>query len=161
MLKIHRRQKQANKDIFLNHDGKLITDQKIVSKLFNNYFVNVADKLAKKIPKPNTKFQDYLKNPNEHSIYLHETTPDEVEKVIINLDSNKAADIYGISTKLIKQGGLVMVEIITKLFNMSIEQGKFPDALKNAKIIPTHKDDSRLEMSNYRPISLLPTTYSK
>jgi hypothetical protein len=50
-----------------------------------------------------------------------------------------------------------MVEIITKLFNMSISQGKFPDALKNAKVIPIHKDDSRSEMSNYRPISLLPT----
>ena len=50
-----------------------------------------------------------------------------------------------------------MVEIITLLFNMSISQGKFPDALKNGKIIPIHKGDSRLETSNYRPISLLPT----
>ena len=111
----------------------------------------------RKLPKPNTKFQDYLKNPNEHSIYLHQTTPDEVEKIIGKLDTNKAADIYGMSSKLIKEGGSAMVEIITFLFNMSITQGKFPDALKNAKIIPIHKDDSRLEMSNYRPISLLPT----
>ena len=145
---LHRRTKQKNSDIFLNVDGKLVTDQKVVSKLFNDYFVNVADNLAKKIPKPTTKYQDYLKNPNEHSIYLHETTPDEVEKIIGKLDSNKAADIYGMSSKLIKEGGSVMVEIITLLFNMSITQGKFPDALKNAKIIPIHKDDSRLEMSN-------------
>jgi TPP-dependent 2-oxoacid decarboxylase len=61
------------------------------------------------------------------------------------------------SSKLIKEGGSVMIEVITILFNMSIAQGKFPDALKNAKIIPIHKGDSRLEMSNYRPISLLPT----
>ena len=54
-------------------------------------------------------------------------------------------------------GGIVMTEIITFLFNMSISQGKFPDALKNAKVVPIHKDDSRLEISNYRPISLLPT----
>ena len=154
---LHKKKKQKISDIFLNVNGKLVTDQKIVSKLFNNYFVNVADNLAKKIPKPNTKYQDYLKNPNEHSIYLHETTPDEVEKIIGNLDPNKAADIYGISTKLVMDGGIVMVEIITFLFNMSISQGKFPDALKNAKVVPIHKDDSRLEMSNYRPISLLPT----
>ena len=153
---LHRKRKQKNSDIFLDYDGKLITDQKLVSKLFNNYFVNVADNLARKIPKPNTKFQDYLKNPNEHSIYLQETTPDEVEKLISKLDSKKAADIYGISPQIIKDGGLVMVQIITLLFNMSISQGKFPDALKNAKVIPIHKGDSRLEMSNYRPISLLP-----
>ena len=154
---LHRRSKQKNSDIFLNVDGKLVTDQKVVSKLFNNYFVNVADNLAKKIPKPTTKYQDYLKNPNEHSIYLHETTPDEVEKIIGKLDSKKAADIYGMSSNLIKEGGTVIAEIITFLFNMSIAQGKFPDVLKNAKIIPIHKGDSRLEMSNYRPISLLPT----
>ena len=154
---LHRRSKQKISDIFLNIDGKLVTDQKVVSKLFNSYFINVADNLAKKIPKPNSKYQDYLKNPNEHSIYLQETTPDEVEKIISKMDSNKAADIYGISTKLIKEGGIVMVEIITLLFNMSINQGKFPDPLKNAKVIPAHKGDSRLEMSNYRPISLLPT----
>ena len=154
---LHKKRKQKISDIFLNVNGKLVTDQKTVSKLFNNYFVNVADNLAKKIPKPNTKYQDYLKNPNEHCIYLQETTPDEVEKIIGNLDPNKAADIYGISTKLVKDGGVVMAEIITFLFNMSISQGKFPDALKNAKVVPIHKDDSRLEMSNYRPISLLPT----
>ena len=154
---LHRKKKQKVSDIFLNVNGKLVTDQKIVSKLFNNYFINVADNLAKKIPKPNTKYQDYLKNPNEHSIYLHETTPDEVESIIAKLDPNKAADIYGISSKLVKDGGVAMIEIITLLFNMSISQGKFPDALKNAKVVPIHKDDSRLEMSNYRPISLLPT----
>ena len=154
---LHRKKKQKISDIFLNANGKLVTDQKVVSKLFNNYFVNVADNLAKKIPKPNTKYQDYLRNPNEHSIYLQETTPDEVGKIIDKLDPNKAADIYGISTKLVKDGGEAMTEIITLLFNMSISQGKFPDALKNAKVVPIHKDDSRLEMSNYRPISLLPT----
>ena len=47
---LHRKNKQKNSDIFLNVDGKLVTDQKIVSKLFNNYFVNVADNLAKKYP---------------------------------------------------------------------------------------------------------------
>ena len=90
-------------------------------------------------------------------MYLQETTTDEVEEIIKKLDIKKAADIYGISTKVVKDGGFVMVEIITLLFNLSISQGKFPDALKNAKVIPIHKDDSRLETSNYRPISLLPT----
>ena len=152
------REKKAKiSDIFLNSNGKLFTDQKTVSKMFNNYYINVAGNLDKKIPKPRTKFQDYLKNPNEHSIYLKETTPAEVEKLISGLDSNKAPDLYGISTKVVKMGGFVMAEIISYLFNMSLNHGKFPSFLQNAKVIPCHKGDSRLEMSNYRPISLLPT----
>ena len=33
--------------------------------------------------------------------------------------------------------------------------GIFPTILKTAKVIPIHKKDSKLEMSNYRTISLL------
>ena len=98
-----------------------------------------------------------MRNPNEHSIYLKETTPAEVNKLTCGLDANKAPDLFGISVKIVKLGGYVMDNIISHLFNMSIEHGKFPTFLQNAKVIPCHKDDSRLEMSNYRPISLLPT----
>ena len=152
-----RKSKSRMSDIFLNSNGKLFTDQKTVSKMFNNYFINVADKLAEKIPKPNTKFQDYLNNPNEHSIYLKETTPAEVDKLICGLDSNKAPDLYGMSSKIVQMGGFIMAGIISHLFNMSIKHGRFPNLLQNAKVVPCHKDESRLEMSNYRPISLLPT----
>ena len=53
-------------DIFLNIDGKLFTDQKIVVDKMNKYFVNVADNLASKIPKPNKTHHHFLKNPNVH-----------------------------------------------------------------------------------------------
>ena len=153
---LSRQGKSKASDIFLNSNGNLFTDQKTVSKMFNNYYINVAGNLEKN-PKPKTKFQDYLKNPNEHSIYLKETTPAEVNKLTCGLDANKAPDLYGISAKIVKLGGYVMDSVISHLFNMSIEYGQFPSFLQNAKVIPCHKDDSRLEMSNYRPISLLPT----
>ena len=38
---------------------------------------------------------------------------------------------------------------------MSFTSGVFPSALKLAKVIPVHKKDSKLDFSNYRPISLL------
>ena len=39
---------------------------------------------------------------------------------------------------------------------MSLEQGIFPDSLKHATVIPIHKKGCKLNISNYRPISLLP-----
>ena len=143
-------------DIFLNINGKLVTDQKIVVDKMNHYFINVADNLAQKIPKPNTKFQDYLKNPNVHSLYLREISPHEIDEIIHDLGSNKSGDIYGNTSNLVKLGGPVLTQILTLLFNKSLDQGVFPSALKVSKIIPIHKDDSLFEMSNYRPISLLP-----
>ena len=153
---LNRRSKVKTSDIFLNDKGKIITDQKEVTKKFNNYFVNIGDCLAKKIPKPNSEFQDYLKNPNEHSLFIDESTEYEVADIIKAFSDNKSSDIYGISTKFIKLGGPTLARIISTLFNKSINQGIFPNELKYAKVVPIHKDDSVFEVSNYRPISLLP-----
>ena len=40
------------------------------------------------------------------------------------------------------------------LFNQSFSSGIFPSLLKTSNIIPIYKKDSKLECSNYRPISL-------
>ncbi len=42
------------------------------------------------------------------------------------------------------------------IFNQSIKEGKFPNQLKVAYVIPIHKAESKLIPSNYRPISILP-----
>ena len=44
---------------------------------------------------------------------------------------------------------------LSKIFNISFSSGVFPPILKTAKVIPVHKKDSKLDFSNYRPISLL------
>jgi hypothetical protein len=153
---LHRQNKQKLSDVFLNVNGNLFTDQNTVVEKMNKYYVNVAENLAKKIPKPSTKFQDYLKNPNQHSIYLSEVLPHEIDEIVANLGSNKSGDLYGITSNIVKLGGPVLTQTLALLFNKSISQGIFPSSLKYAKVIPIHKGDSIFEMSNYRPISLLP-----
>ena len=41
------------------------------------------------------------------------------------------------------------------LFNLSFLTGVFPSVLKTAKVVPVFKKDSKLDYSNYRPISWL------
>jgi len=45
---------------------------------------------------------------------------------------------------------------LTNIYNTSLESGIFPDKLKIAKVIPVHKKGDSRDVSNYRPISLLP-----
>lgn len=82
------RGKSQKKSIFLQ-ENDLITDQVKVANKFNQFFVNIADKLNNKIMKKDSKFQDYLKNPSKNKLFLKETTPDEIIKIINNLDSKK------------------------------------------------------------------------
>ena len=46
---------------------------------------------------------------------------------------------------------------LTFIFNLSINQGIFPDSMKLTKVVPIFKQRSRLTCSNYRPISVLPS----
>ena len=153
---LNRRGNTKVSDIFLNINGKILTEQTVVVDKMNKYFINVADNLVKDIPQSRTPFGDYLEDPNEHSIYLTEIGPDEIAKIVKDLGINKAGDIYGNTTNLVKLGGHVLIQILTFLFNKSLDQGIFPNALKITKIVPIHKGDSVFVMSNYRPISLLP-----
>ena len=41
------------------------------------------------------------------------------------------------------------------LFNLSFMIGVFPSIIKTAKVVPIFKKDSKLDYSNYLPISLL------
>ena len=76
------RERNKTTDIFPNDDGAIITNQKTISNKFNKYYINVAQNLIKDMGESNTEFQDYLKNPNVHSFFLTETTPDEVDSYL-------------------------------------------------------------------------------
>ena len=153
---IHNKYKKDAEEIFLDDDGSIITDQKTVANRFNKFYTTIASKLVTKLGKPSTKYQDYLKNPNEHTIFLKETDFGEVSTLIHKLDITKSGDIYGITPKLIKDAGPGMASNLTILFNKSIATGIFPQLLKTTKVILIYKSDSRMLASNYRPISLLP-----
>ena len=151
---LNRHKKQQN-TIYLEDNG-FISDPTKVANKFNDFFLNVADKLSAKIENKNSKPQDYLKNPSKSKFNLKEITPDEVVPVISQLDSKKSGDIYNISPEIVKLSDQVVAEALSIIFNRCIREGNFPDALKLAKVIPIHKGDSVPKVSNYRPISLLP-----
>ena len=153
---IHNKFTRDTTDIYLDDNGNIITNQKLVANRFNKFYTNVAKNLVKKLGKPNTKYQDYLKNPNEHSIFLSETDPGEVAKLLSNLDTSKSGDIYGITPKLMTLASNELAPNLSKIFNKCIQTGIFPQYLKKAKVIPIHKGDSKMLAANYRPISLLP-----
>ena len=153
---IYNKFSKTNEAIFLDDNGNIITDQKAVANRFNKFYTTIADKLVTKLGKPATKFQDYLKNPNEHSIFLNETEPGEVATLMSKLNTSKSGDIYGITPRLIKEAGPSMAINLSIIFNICLSTGIFPQLLKTAKVIPIYKAESRMLASNYRPISLLP-----
>ena len=90
-------------------------------------------------------------------MFLQPTNKSEIEKIIKSLDSNKSSDIYGMSPKLLKILSPAISETLSNIFNKSFALGVFPDHMKLATITPIFKGGSKLDVSNYRPVSVLPT----
>ena len=105
---------------------------------------------------PKYSVDTHLENPNKYNSFITPTDPQEVLKLINDIDPKKASDVYSISPRFIKDSKFFLADALCKLFNVSIEDQCFPDTLKFAKVLPSHKGKSTMECKNYRPISLLP-----
>ena len=70
---------------------------------------------------------------------------------------NKAIGLDKISARLLKCAAHTIAPSITKLLNVSIRSGRFPELWKCSKITALFKSGDRTNASNYRPISILPT----
>ena len=147
---------KVQSQIVLDVNGNLVIDPKRVANVFNKFFSNIAEELVSKIENPPTKYQDYLKNPNQSSIFLTEVDHGEVFSLFSKLNATKSGDIYGIHPFFIKTGSFELTAPLTRIFNLSLRTGVFPNCWKVAQIIPIHKKELRDIVSNYRPISLLP-----
>eukprot|EP00493_Phyllostaurus_siculus_P017159 UN17421 len=74
----------------------------------------------------------------------------------MSLDESKSSGSYDIPIKMIKHIINPVTNVLTDLVNESFSSGIHPSLLKFAKVIPIYKAKSRFDVSNYRPISLLP-----
>ena len=91
----------------------------------------------------------------DKSIDIPEITTAEIISVISSL-SNSAAGYDEILASIMKQLIVYYVQPLTFLINKLIAQGKFPNELKLAMVLPIYKNEDKQMIQNYRPISVLP-----
>ena len=100
--------------------------------------------------------EDYIHYGREiPNMQLGNTTPEHVRKVIMNFKNKFSCDVQGVSTHMIKLVGSEISIPLSHIFNLSLSTGLFPTQLKQCRVIPIFKAGDRLEIDNYRPISLL------
>ena len=130
--------------------GKVISDPLEICSLFNKHFITTAGKIDKKIVKTSRNFNYHLLNNNEKNFSIYPTTPAEVEDYIKTLDIRKSVGPFSIPNPVLKEFKKLFSIPISRIFNLSIEHGIFPQKMKIAIVIPVQKKDDTRDFNNYR-----------
>ena len=132
-----------------------ITSPYDIANTFNNYFASVAETTKGSIKYSHKHFSDYLSNESSSTTFLQPTDKEEVANIMSCLHSNKASGLNSIPYKILFLLKNKISNQLADLFNLSFKTGVFPSVLKTTRVIPIFKKDSKLDYSNYRPVSLL------
>ena len=123
---------------------------------FNKFFATIGTEIQKKIGvRPDT--HNPTIKPNNPTFSFKEETPSNIEKIIDKIRIDVATGNDNIGAKIIKDIKTTISPILTKIINKSYETKTFPNCMKQAVIKAIHKKESPDDISNYRPISILPT----
>ena len=134
-------------------NGKVVTDAQAKCKIFNDYFASKASVQGNDDVVPNLMPRDdILENlSNINTSYI------EVAKLCRDIKKSKTSHC-GLPGEFISMIATPISFTLAQIFNNMFDEGIFPDIFKLAHVCPVYKRSGlKSDISNWRPISLLPT----
>ena len=161
---LNRNRKKVAVTKLIDSDGTVVNTPIDIAENFNKFFADVATKLKSETASHDSTprditFDRFINARVSNTIFLSPVEQEEVGDIIDNF-KNKATMDTKISALKVANVHCNFREVVAAIVNASFEQGVFPKPLKTAKVVPIHKGDSKTDVGNYRPISLL-STFSK
>ena len=158
-------------------EGKVVTDPVEVLRAWRDFSAGIASADLSGTQEEGIYDDEYKREVEERlewmrSVHQHQPILDapitamEVFKAIRKLKMGKAPGEDGILTDILKtaadavnnsklRGDNTVVDALVLMFNFVFDKGVWPERWGTGIIFPLHKHDSRLDPSNYRPITLL------
>ena len=154
----------SSSKVVVEKDGVKIFDSLHVADLFNDFYSNVASKLVSLLPNPTGIFSS--KSESFRQFYrtkiglrdpfvLMPVSSHFIRKQLLSLNSKKAVGLDDISSLFLRDGADSIIAPVSHMINMSIMSQTVPSAFKQARVLPLYKKGSKLDVGNYRPVSVL------
>ena len=146
-------QKSTDSKIWLkNTETGCLIDPVNTAEYINKFFTEVGPNLAK----AHNLNWEYFGDTLQISADPIHTTVEEVSKLCKEIIPMKSSGLDKLSSRICRDAFMVLSTQLTYIFNTSLGLSRFPDAWKKAKVVPLFKGGDRENVSNYRPVSLLP-----
>ena len=151
MLKIFLNNKKILLIPLLLHESCFITDSKEKVELLDSFFSNQSSLLnnCSKLP-TNPR---YVTGKRLSTINV---TADDIEKINVSFNSNKAHGHDNISISMLKVCGDTICKSLELIFKQALTTGVFPPEWKKGSMVLCYKKGDKQNLKNYRPVSVLP-----
>jgi hypothetical protein len=133
-------------------DGLICTEPTAIACILGDFFNSVY------VTEPPGEMPDFpvrtekVLNPKAEDLF----TVEAVWLRLLALDPNKATGPDRIHTRVLQSCAESMAAPLADIFCQSYERSEVPDSWRDAHVAPIHKKGSKLEATNYRPVSLTP-----
>ena len=131
-------------------DNKFILDCKEKATLFTKFFCRQCTLVMTNSVLPALTFK------TDKRIENFPLSRDDIIPLICKLNPKKATGSDGISAQMLLLCGETASRPLQIIFSSILSTGIYPNVWKLANVTPIHKKNSKQEINNYRPISLLP-----
>ena len=147
---------KSERKIEIEHEGRVISDDKELANFFNVFFKEKVEKLQEKV-KPDkeivAKFmKEYIGDKTVPTFNFKTVSSGFVKKTISKLNNTKATGDDKISVKVLKKFSDSLCSPIKHLVNLCINSGTFPSQYKRGCIKPLEKSGNVRLASQWRPI---------
>ena len=143
---------QTSKINLVDKETKVEFKENEAANCINSFFSNIGAQLSKN---NNAPWKFYGQSVEVECPRLR-TDFEEVLSLCKKINIVKSSGIDDVASKIFKCAFMVLIPQLVYLFNLSFETNLFPNKWKQATVVPLFKSGDRSEVSNYRPISLLP-----
>ena len=135
----------------------LITSAKEIAKQMNEYFIQKVLKIRSGMQVSDFSISGVKSiMENKHcKLQLSHVNVSKVQKILKGLSSSRSTGIDELDNYSLKLAAEYISLPIHHIVCLSIIQSRFPQSWKYSKVLPLHKKEDKLEMKNYRPVSIL------
>ena len=155
--------------LLFKETGNLVSNEKQLATIMNSFFINITKgfEIKEDIESNANTLEDVLDGFNSHprierirrTIKTNEkssfqpVTEDLVHEIILSLGASKATSVGDIPADVLKSMVDIHLPFITKITNVSFENGRFSNELKLAEVSPIFIKNDDLDKENYRLVA--------
>ena len=124
----------------IDKNKSLTYDIKTMSKVFKDFFSNLAESFLAKLPDPFNKhnlesvFLYYSNFAIPEMFLIKSTLEEKISKIMEKIKISQPAGMDKLSGRFLKDGAEILSKPISEIWNLSISHGIFPNACKVAKL---------------------------